>query len=156
VFSCIEFCLWDGLDDQSNFQRNFSIGQVEIEDEVIYHKSEYRERRNHFAYFACSEPLAGFDTQRDTFLGPYRGWDRPAAVERGQSFNSVAHGWAVIGSQHVKLILAPGESREIRFVLGYHENPPDAKFAPPDSQTINKYTVKPIIAKYLPAASTAS
>ena len=94
IFSSIEFCLWDAQDDATNFQRNFSTGQVEIEDEVIYHKTEYRERRNHFAYFACSEKLAGFDTQRDAFLGPYRGWDNPAAVERGESFNSVAHGWA--------------------------------------------------------------
>jgi cellobiose phosphorylase len=154
VFSCIEFALWDGLDDQTNFQRNFNIGEVEIEDEVIYHKSEYRERRDHFAYFACSEPLAGYDTQRETFLGPYRGWDRPAAVERGQSFNSTAHGWAVIGSHHVKMVLPPGESRQIRFVLGYHENPPDAKFSPPNSLTVNKSTVKPIIAKYLNEANT--
>ena len=149
VFSSIEFCLWEGWDDQTNFQRNFSIGQVEIEDEVIYHKTEYRERRDHLAYFACSEPLAGFDTQRDTFLGSYRGWDHPIAVERGQSFNSIAYGWAVIGSHQVKLSLAPGESREIRFVLGYHENPKDAKFDPPGSQTVNKRTVKPVIAKYL-------
>jgi cellobiose phosphorylase len=153
VFSAIEFALWDGWDDQTNFQRNFSIGQVEIEDEVIYHKTEYRERRDHIAYFACSEPLAGFDTQRDTFLGGYRGWDRPLAVERGQSFNSEAHGWAVMGSHHVKIILAPGESREIRFVLGYHENPKDAKFDPPGSQTVNKRLVKPVIAKYLDKAN---
>ncbi|MFZ6030343.1 MAG: GH36-type glycosyl hydrolase domain-containing protein [Chloroflexota bacterium] len=148
VFSSIEFCLWDGWDDQTNFQRNFSIGQVEVEGEVLYHKTEYRERRDHFAYFACSEPLAGFDTQRDTFLGTYRGWDRPLAVERGRSFNSEAHGWAVIGSHHVKVTLKPGESHEIRFVLGYHENPKDAKFDPPGSQTLNKRTVKPVIAKY--------
>ena len=83
IFSSIEFCLWDAQDDATNFQRNFSTGQVEIVDGVIYHKTEYRERRNHFAYFACSEKLAGFDTQRDTFLGAYRSWDNPAAVERG-------------------------------------------------------------------------
>ena len=98
TFSSIEFCLWDAQDDATNFQRNFSTGQVEVEDEVIYHKTEYRERRDHFAYFACSEKLAGFDTQRDTFLGAYRSWNKPIAVERGRSFNSVAHGWAPIGS----------------------------------------------------------
>ncbi len=149
VFSSIEFCLWDAQDDATNFQRNFSTGQVEIADEVIYHKTEYRERRNHFAYFACSQKLAGFDTQRDTFLGAYRSWDNPAAVERGKSFNSVAHGWAPHGSHHVKVNLKPGETREIIFVLGYHENPVDKKFDPPNSQTINKKTVKPVIAKYL-------
>jgi cellobiose phosphorylase len=151
LFSAIEFCLWDAHDDATNFQRNFNIGEVEIDAEagVIYHKTEYRERRNHFAFFACSETLAGFDTQRDAFLGPYRGWDNPAAVERGELFNSVAHGWAPVGSHHIRLSLAPGETREIVFLLGYHENPPEDKFAPPNSQTINKQTVEPIIAKYL-------
>ena len=149
VFSSIEFCLWDAQDDATNFQRNFSIGQVEVVDGVIYHKTEYRERRNHFAYFACSEKLAGFDTQRDTFLGAYRSWENPAAAERGRSFNSIAHGWAPLGSHHVRVTLKPGETKEIIFILGYHENPVDQKFDPPDSQTINKKTVKPIIAKYL-------
>ena len=153
VFSAIEFCLWDAQDDSTNFQRNFSIGEVEIEDGVIYHKTEYRERRDHFAWFACSAELAGFDTQRDVFLGPTRGWDRPAAVERGESCNSVAHGWAPIGSHHVRLVLQPGETRQIVFVLGYHENPKDEKFDPPDSQIVNKKTVKPTIARYLVPAN---
>ena len=148
AFSSVEFCLWDAQDDSTNFQRNFSIGQVEIDDEVIYHKTEYRERRNHFAWFACSEKLAGFDTQREAFLGPWRGWDKPAAVERGESAGSIAHGWAPIGSHHVRVRLAPGETKQIIFVLGYHENPTDDKFDPPGSQTVNKKTVKPLIAKY--------
>src|SRR5271157_4753771 len=109
VFSIIEFCLWDAQDDATNFQRNFSIGQVEIEDGVIYHKSEYRERRNHFAFFACSEKIAGYDTQRDAFLGPYRSWDRPIVVEQGRTTDSEAHGWQPMGSHHVKFELAPGE-----------------------------------------------
>jgi len=148
VFSSIEFCLWDALDDGTNFQRNFSIGQVEIDDEVIYHKTEYRERRDHFAWFACSEKLAGFDTQREDFLGPWRGWDEPAAVEKGQSGNTVAHGWQPIGSHHVKLRLEPGETRQVVFALGYQENPRDRKFDPPGSQTVNKAMAKPVIARY--------
>jgi cellobiose phosphorylase len=156
IFSSIEFCLWDAQDDATNFQRNFSTGQVEVVDGVIYHKTEYRERRNHFAYFACSETLAGFDTQRDTFLGAYRGWDNPAAVERGKSFNSIAHGWAPHGSHHVKVNLKPGETKEIVFVLGYHENPVDQKFDPPDSPTLNKQTVKPVMAKYLDKKEVAA
>jgi cellobiose phosphorylase len=152
VFSSIEFCLWDAQDDATNFQRNFSIGEVEIEDGVIYHKTEYRERRNHFAYFACSRKAAGFDTDREAFVGPYRGWDKPVALERGTLSNSVAHGWAPIGAHHVKLHLKPGESQQVIFVLGYQENPQDQKFDPPDSETLNKKSVKPIIAKYLDAA----
>ena len=149
IFSCVEFCLWDALDDATNLQRNLNIGEVEVEGGVIYHKTEYRERRNHFAFFACSEPLAGFDTQRERFLGLGRGWDRPAAVERGRAFDSIAHGWAPVGSHHVRLLLAPGETRQVSFVLGYHENPPDAKFDPPGSQTIDKRAVRPVIERYL-------
>ena len=149
AFSCVEFCLWDAQDDATNFQRNFSIGEVEIEDGVIYHKTEYRERRDHFAWFACSAPVAGFDTQREVFLGPYRGWDKPAAVERGELANSVAHGWSPIGSHHVRMVLQPGETRQIVFVLGYHENPVSEKFDPPQSQTVNKKSVRPVIARYL-------
>ncbi len=156
IFSAVEFCLWEAGDDTTNFQRNFSTGQVEVVDGVIYHKTEYRERRDHFAYFACSEPLAGFDTQREAFLGPYRGWHEPLAVERGTSANSVAHGWAPIGSHHVRLTLAPGASRTIVFVLGYHENPRDAKFDPPGSQTLNKQGVLPILRRFLDPDAVAA
>ncbi|WP_432836578.1 GH36-type glycosyl hydrolase domain-containing protein [Dactylosporangium sp. CA-092794] len=149
VFSSVEFCLWDAQDDATNFQRNFSTGQVEVEGGVIYHKTEYRERRDHFAYFACSEPLAGFDTSREAFLGPYRSWDRPIAVERGGSSDSIAHGWQPHGSHHVRVTLRPGETREIGFVLGYWENPQDAKFDPPGSQTVNKRLVRPVIERWL-------
>jgi len=152
IFSTVEFCLWDAQDDGTNFQRNFSIGQVEVEDGVIYHKTEYRERRDHFAYFACSERVEAFDTQREALVGPYRSWEKPLAIERGRLTNSVAHGWAPIGAHQVNVKLAPDESRQIIFVLGYHENPRDQKFDPPDSQTLNKRTVKPIIAKYRDSA----
>jgi cellobiose phosphorylase len=149
LFSSVEFCLWDALDDATNFQRNLNTGEVEIEDRVIYHKTEYRERRDHFAYFACSEDIAGFDTQREDFLGPYRGWDTPLAIERGESSNSIAHGWAPMGSHHVTLSLSPGESRQIIFVLGYHQNADTQKFEPAGTQRISKRTVKPTIARYL-------
>ena len=155
VFSSVEFCLWDAQDDATNFQRNYSIGEVEVADGVIYHTSEYRERRNHFAFFACSEPLAGFDTQRDAFLGPYRGWDRPIAVERGASANSIAHGWQPMGSHHVRIDLAAGETREIIFVLGYAENPAGEKFDPPGSQIVDKRRVRPLIERYLRPATVS-
>ncbi len=149
LFSCVEFALWDARDDATNFQRNLNIGEVEVEEDVIYHKTEYRERRNHFAFLACSEPLAGFDTQRETFLGPYRGWDTPLVVETGSSTNSIAHGWSPIGSQHLKISLQPGESKRVIFLLGYQENPREDKFDTPDTQTINKRTAKRIIKRYL-------
>ncbi len=161
LFSAVEFALWDAHDDSTNFQRNFNTGEVEVPDllgdhgdgnvlrSTIFHKTEYRERRNHFAYFACSEALTGFDTQRNAFLGPYRGWDNPLAVENGQSGNSIAHGWQPIGSHHLELDLKPGEEKRIIFLLGYYENPPDDKFDPPNSTLINKAGVLPVIREFL-------
>ncbi len=148
LFAAVEFCLWDALDDAANFQRNLSLGEVEVEDGVVYHKTEYRERRNHFAYFACSEEVAGFDTQRDAFLGPYRGWDSPVRVEAGELSDSICHGWQPIGALHNRLHLAPGEARKIVFLLGYHENPKDDKFDPPGSQVLNKRSVRLVIDRY--------
>jgi cellobiose phosphorylase len=147
VFSSVEFALWDAQDDATNFQRNYSTGEVEVAGGVIYHKTEYRERRDHFAYFACSEPLAGFDTQREEFLGPYRGFREPAGVERGELRNSIAHGWAPHGAHHVRLTLAPGETREVIFLLGYFENPREAKFEAPG--VIDKSRVRPVIDRWL-------
>lgn len=149
VFSAIEFCLWDAVDDTNNYQRNYSIGEVEVLDNVIYHKSEYRERRNHFAFFTCSEKMTGFDTQREAFLGSYRGWENPQVVESGESRQSQTIGWQPIGSQHVKVTLKPGESKKIIFLLGYQENPVEEKFEPKGTQTINKKRVLPVINKYL-------
>src|SRR6266498_6149763 len=153
LFSAIEFCLWDANDDATNFQRNYSIGQMEIVDDVIYHKTEYRERRDHFAYFACSEKLAGFETIREDFLGAYRGWNEPIVVEDGKSCNSEAHGWQPIGSHHIKVHLKAGELKQIIFILGYQENPKDDKFDPPGSQIINKKSAKKAIEKYLQASN---
>ena len=149
VFSTIEFNLWDAWDDQTNFQRNFNTGEVEIDGNVIYHKTEYRERRDHFAYFACSENIIGYDTQREAFLGPYRDWRNPVAVEKGAVSNSHAHGWQPIGSHQVKVSLLPGETKRIIFILGYHQNPETQKFDPLDSQSINLSEVKPIISKFI-------
>jgi cellobiose phosphorylase len=149
LFSCVEFNLWDAWDDATNFQRNFNIGEVEVEGSVIYHKTEYRERRDHFAFFACSETLTGFETQRESFLGTYRGWDNPLVVAKGKSGDSIAHGWAPVGVHHISLTLAPGERRRVIFVLGYHENLANRKFASPKSYHINKQGVLPILERYL-------
>ena len=149
IFATVEFCLWDAMDDATNFQRNYSVGEVEVVDGVIYHKTEYRERRDHFAFFTCSEKLSSFDTDREAFLGPYRGWDSPRGVERGTLSNSSAHGWQPIGAMHAKLALQPGEVRKAIFLLGYQENPLEEKFDPAGTQTINKRTVVPIIRRFL-------
>ena len=146
VFPYVEFCLWDAMDDGSNFQRNFSIGEVEVEPDAIYHKSEYRERRDHYAVFWANRPYDGFDTTRDAFIGLYGAPSLPEAVQNGRCTNSVAHGWAPVGAMQFHMALRPGESRELFFGLGYVENPEDEKFSAPG--VINKTRAHAIIEKY--------
>ncbi|HOF87230.1 MAG TPA: glycosyl transferase [Armatimonadota bacterium] len=146
LFSFLEFCLWDAVDDGSNFQRNFSIGEVEIEGSTIYHKTEYRERRDHYAFYTVHAPVAGFDTDRETFLGLYNGAGEPQAVQAGACRNSVASGWSPIAAHQLDLTLAPGECRELIFVLGYVENPAEEKFARPG--IINKARAHALMARF--------
>ena len=136
LFSFVEFCLWNAQDDATNFQRNFSTGEVEIEGSAIYHKTEYRERRNHFAVYAVNAPVDGFDTDRECFLGAYNGFGEPRAVFENRSGNSVASGWAPVGSHHLRVALKPGERASFIFVLGYCENPEAEKFSAPN--VVNK------------------
>lgn len=136
VFSFVEFCLWNAYDDMTNFQRNFNTGEVEVEGSAIYHKTEYRERRNHYSFYAVNAPVIGYDTDRETFVGLYNGFDAPAAVAEGRSRNSLASGWAPIASHCVQVDLAPDERRDLIFVLGYVENSDDEKWESPG--VINK------------------
>ena len=146
IFSFVEFCLWNAADDSSNFQRNFSTGEVEVEGSTIYHKTEYRERRNHYAVYSVNKKIVGYDTSRDAFVGLYNGFSNPEAVSAGKSRNSIAHGWAPVGSHHLEADLAPGEEAGFIFVLGYCENPEDQKFEAPG--IINKTPARRLLEKY--------
>ncbi len=128
LFSYVEWCLWNADDDMKNFQRNFSTGEVEIVDSTIFHKTEYRERRNHYAIYSVNAKIDGFDTIRDEFLGAYNGTDDPTAVKNGACTNSVASGWQPIASHQINITLNPGETKSFVFVLGYIENPEDEKW----------------------------
>jgi cellobiose phosphorylase len=132
LFSLLEFCLWNAYDDATNLQRNLNTGEVEIEAGTIYHKTEYRERRNHYAFYHVNAPVLGFDTDRDTFLGRYNSFAKPEACAKGRSFGSTASGGAPIASHSLLVTLRPGESKTFVFVLGYVENPEDQKWQGPD------------------------
>ena len=136
LFSYIEFCLWEANDDMTNFQRNLSTGEVEIEGSTIYHKTEYRERRDHYSFYSVNTKINGFDTDRDTFIGMYNGLDTPNNVLRGEASNSIASGWCPIGSHQINLNLKSGEEKNLIFIIGYVENNEDEKFIAPG--VINK------------------
>lgn len=146
LFSFIEWCLWNAATDMENFQRNFSTGEVEIEGSTIYHKTEYKERRNHYAFYHVNAPIDGFDTDRESFLGLYNGFDEPQVVTEGKPRNSEAHGWSPIASHYMEITLQPGESRDLVFMLGYVENEQDKKWE--SKGVINKEKAHDMIASF--------
>jgi len=147
LFSFAEWCLWNAATDMENFQRNFSTGEVEIEGSVIYHKTEYKERRNHYAYYSVNAPIHGYDTDRESFIGLYNEFRDPQAVMTGKPSNSVAHGWSPIASHYLEIELQPGETKELIFVLGYveYENRDDKWES---KGIINKRMAKATIARF--------
>ena len=146
LFSYVEWCLWNADDDLKNFQRLLSCGEVEIKGSTIYHKTEYRERRNHYALFSVNHPIDGFDTIRDDFLGMYNGVDHPEVVEAGKAKNTVASGWSPIASHQINVALQPGETKTFVFVLAYIENPQEEKWE--SHNVINKKPAEELLAKY--------
>ncbi len=146
LFSYVEWCLWNADDDSRNFQRNLSTGEVEVIGSAIYHKTEYRERRNHYAVYTVNTDVDGFDTIRDNFIGTYNGADKPEAVLAGKCTNSMASGWSPIAAHQIDITLAPGEEKAYVFLLGYLENPVEEKFEAPN--VVNKKPADAMIAKY--------
>ena len=146
VYGCMEWCLWNAVDDSQNYQRNLNIAESEVEEGIIYHKTEYRERRDHYAYYGVNVPTAGWDNDRNTFLGHMGQWADPQLVREERSASSKITGWYPIGCHHLEIKLAPGESYRACFVLGYGKNPRDQKFIAPG--IIRKDTAKQVMAKY--------
>lgn len=147
LWSFAEWCLWDAQDDCTNFQRNFSTGRVEVVGSTIYHKTEYRDRRDHFAFYTVNDAIDGYDTDRDSFIGLYNGFHNPQAVLDGKANNSFADGWSPIASHYKEITLAAGESKTLVFILGYVEMPAAEKFEA-DGKTINKVKSNAMIEKY--------
>lgn len=128
LFSFLEWCLWNAEDDSTNFQRNFNTGEVEVEGSTLFHKTEYKERRDHFAFYTVNADIEGYDCDRESFMGLYNGFESPQAVLAGKASNSKADGWSPIASHCLDISLAPGESKDFVFILGYVENPQEEKF----------------------------
>ena len=146
LFSFVEWNLWNALDDMTNFQRNYSVGEVELEGSTIYHKTEYRERRNHYSFYTVNSKIKGFDTDRESFVGLYNSYAAPEVVTEGRPRNVVAHGWSPIASHCLEINLNPGEEKEYIFMLGYIENPEEEKWE--SFKVINKAKAHELIEKF--------
>ncbi len=131
LFSFCEFTnQWITYQDQVNLQYSLFIVHGELTDDgllrIAIHdnmtaKSEEAIGNN--MPFKCwmalvGAPLAGYDTSREAFIGPYRAYHNPLVVEQGGCTNSNVYGDNGCGSLQTDLTLQPGESRELLVMLG--------------------------------------
>ena len=146
LYSYVEFCFFEALNDMTNYQRTYSIGEVEVEGSAIYHRTEYRERRNHYTLFACTRETDGFDTSRDAFVGVHNGLHEASVPFAGASQGSIAHGWNPIGSHELHLRLEPGASETFAFLLAYVDQADKPKFERPG--VLNKEIGRDLLARF--------
>ncbi len=131
VFSFCEFTnQWDTFQDQVNLQYSLFIVRGEltedgllriaIQDNLTPENGGFfiHDIARHAWMSLVGASLAGYDTSRDAFLGPYRGYHDPLVVEQGQCTNSNVFGDNACGSLQANLTLQPGESREVLIMLG--------------------------------------
>jgi cellobiose phosphorylase len=120
IFSYAEFCFWQAIMDQQNVDWVQQINQGRYEEGIITWYPHYI--KNNAAFVATSEKVHSFDTNLESFIGPYRGPENPIAVEQGQCFNSVSMRRNGVGAFCIELNIDAAEEKELVFLLGYAEN----------------------------------
>ncbi len=130
AFSYCEFTnQWNTQQDQVNLQYSLFIVKGELADgllRIAIHDNLTPEPGSaqadddvmHTWMAMIGAPLAGYDTSREAFLGPYRGYHNPLAVAQGQCGDSHAYGDNACGVLQANLTLQPGESRELLILMG--------------------------------------
>ncbi len=130
LFTYCEFANnWETQQDLINLQYSLFIVRGELRDGLlrIAINDHLPEDPEHFAnndqgrhcwMALLGAPLDGYDTRREAFIGPYRSYHNPLAVERGKCTGSNAYGDNACGVLQSDLTLEPGESRKLAVLLG--------------------------------------
>jgi len=120
TFSYVEFSFRDALNDQLNLDWCQHILEARVKDGIITSKTRFAPTTN---FFGSSVKPAGFDTDREVFVGRWRDLSNPEVVERGKPSNIEAPRGNNIGSLCHNLTLGPGQEKEIVFVMGVTDEP---------------------------------
>jgi N,N'-diacetylchitobiose phosphorylase len=134
IFTFCEFTnQWDTYQDRVNLQYSLFIVRGELTNDRLLRvaiqdnltpeteKVFLHDIARHNWMGMTGAAIDGYDTSREAFLGPYRSYHNPMAVEKGQCSNSNAYGDNACGSLATNISLQPGESREILVLLGIGE-----------------------------------
>ena len=103
---------------ESSLQSILYVATTFLHDGIIGYRTPVMGWRTRHAFFASTSPAESFDCQREAFIGPWRGEDKPLAVERGRCFGSHGSGGNAVGCMQLRFTLAPGETASTAFLLG--------------------------------------
>lgn len=141
VFPFIEYSShWQMWMDWVNLQYTQFIVEMKIVDGIINHctnpflpvvrgdfAADPQSRNTFFAL--VSADVTGFDTDREKFVGSYRGYSNPLVVEQGQCTNSIAVGDNGCGAFQTNLDLESGESKQLLVLMGIGQAEVEGKAA---------------------------
>ena len=118
LFGYVEWCFWHIMQDAMNFQYILYTCRMGQEDGIVDYSLRLWPFEEPKAFFASTEKVESFDTDREVFLGNYRHEGAPVAVEKGRCSDSLAVGGTPCGALHHLVRLAPGEVKVITFIAG--------------------------------------
>ena len=97
------------------FKKNM-IQQV-INENVVRHAVNGSNSASRI-FAMAGQPVKSYCGDRESFLGSYRGYGNPIAVESGDCGNKLNYNSNACGALQTVLELAPGETKELAFILG--------------------------------------
>ena len=130
TFGFVEFTNENNYEqDQVNLQYTLFITRTSFEgNKIVQHINEnsgkdengsnWRER----FFGVVGAPVSAYNGNLDSFIGSYRTYSNPVAVERGFCDNKLNYNSNACGALQSDIILAPGETKEIIYVVG-QKNP---------------------------------
>ncbi|MDO8589201.1 MAG: glycosyl transferase family 36 [Armatimonadota bacterium] len=121
---------------EASFSNLFN--EASVEDGIIFVSTRFwnitspgagnpNARWDKYAFLTASFDVHGFDCFDDAFIGPYRSWGNPLAVERGSCSDTQGDGQDIAGVLQHDFELAPGEEKKFIVLLGVAYRKEDAR-----------------------------
>jgi N,N'-diacetylchitobiose phosphorylase len=140
AFTFIEYSnFWQIWLDIINLQYTQYIMKMSVVDNILNHainpalpvvKGDFMANQSRVTFMGIAgAEVAGFDTDREKFIGPYRVYHNPLVVENGKCTNSIAVGDNACGVIQTDMELQPGEEKTFVVLLGIGEAQDEGKKA---------------------------
>lgn len=140
---------WNAIDDLLNIQYVQYTTKMSVKDGIIDHGTNVhipedtenfknKDQQRHTFQALVGADVVDYDTDREAFLGPYRTYANPIAVESGHCSGSLGYGDNPCASLQTSIELAQGESKEFLVIMGIGKAEVEGKQAVADFQDLSK------------------